>query len=270
MKTNEILKLIDDKDFLDKVYQFAYRRCNTCHEAEDLCSDIILAVLHAVKKQEYIESFYAFVWTVARRVYADYCEKRTKEGQTVSIEKGDLILKNENNEIDIFIEETEGREQIGRIFQEISFLSKAYRDVMIMYYLDELKVKDIAARLGISESTVKQRLFSARKTVRKEVEAMNNRSLSIKPIKLEIFGAGNPCGNDPRSKAERTLSQNLIYLCKDKAKSAKELSEELCVPMIYIEEELEIQCRGENGKYGTLRKLENGKYITNILVVDYE
>ena len=38
---------------------------------------------------------------------------------------------------------------------------------MIMYYIDEMKVKDIASRLDISENTVKQRLFSARNTVRK-------------------------------------------------------------------------------------------------------
>ena len=71
MKTNEILKLIGDKEFLDKIYQFSYRRCNTSYEAEDLCSDIILTVISAVHKQEQIENFYAFVWTVARRVYAD-------------------------------------------------------------------------------------------------------------------------------------------------------------------------------------------------------
>ena len=42
------------------------------------------------------------------------------------------------------------------------------------------------------------------------------------------------------------------------------------IPMPYIEEELEIQCHGENGKYGMLRKLENGKYAVNIHLVDYD
>ena len=269
MKTNEILKLIGDKEFLDKIYQFSYRRCNTSYEAEDLCSDIILAVISAVHNQEGIENFYAFVWTIARRVYADYSEKRNQASKTVSIENGDLLLAAKENEIDSFIEEAAEQEQIKKIFAEISFLSKAYREVMVLYYLDEMKVKDIALKLGINETTVKQRLFSARNTVRREVENMNERNLSLKPIRLAIVGTGNPMGNDPRTKADRVLSQNLIYLCKDKAKTAKELSEELCVPMPYIEDELEIQVYGENGKYGMLRKLDNGKYITNILLVDY-
>ena len=92
MKTNETLKLIGDKKFLDKIYQFSYRRCNTSYEAEDLCSDIILAVISAVHRKESIENFYAFVWTIARRVYAGYSEKRNQTRQTVSIEKGDLLL----------------------------------------------------------------------------------------------------------------------------------------------------------------------------------
>ena len=104
MKTNEILKLIGDKEFLDKIYQFSYRRCNTSYEAEDLCSDIILAVISAVHKQEQIENFYAFVWTVARRVYADYCEKRNSVRQTISMENGDYAIAAKENEIDSFIE----------------------------------------------------------------------------------------------------------------------------------------------------------------------
>ena len=39
--------------------------------------------------------------------------------------------------------------------------------------------------------------------------------------------------------------------------------------MPFIEEELEIQCYGQNGNYGMLRKTDNGKYVINALVVDY-
>lgn len=270
MKANETLQLLDDKDFLEKIYHFSYHRCNTSFEAEDLCSDIILAVISAIQKQEHIENFYAFVWTIARRVYADYCEKRNAERQAFSMEGSDLMLASKENEIDEMIGEAAEQEQISRIFKEIAFLSKAYREVMVMFYMDELKVKEIAARLNINETTVKQRLFSARNSIRKEVEAMSERTYVLKPVKLAFLGSGNPCGNDPRSKTERMFSQNLIYLCKDKPKSAKELSEALCVPMPYIEEELEIQCRGENGNYGMLRKLDNGKYGVNIHLVDYD
>lgn len=269
METNEMLKAIGEKELLDKLYGFAYPRCSSSFEAEELCSDIVLAVLTAIKKQSRVENFYAFVWTVARRVYADFCEKRKKASKTVSIENGGLDFASEANGIDDIIESDEANRQLKRIYREIAFLSKEYRDVMVMFYLDEMKVKDIASRLGIPENTVKQRLFSARNTVRKEVNNMENKNLSLKPVSFHFIGTGNPVGNQPSVVTQRTFSQNLVYLIKNKAKSARELSEELCVPMLFIEEELEIQCRGINGEYGMVRRLENGKYIANVIVADY-
>lgn len=270
MKISETLKLLDDKDFLDKIYGFSYHRCNTSHEAEELCSEIILSVVSAISKQAMIENFYAFVWTVAHRVYADYCRKRNSEHQVVDFENSDMssVFK---DEIDEYIESEAEQEQIKRIFKEIAFLSKAYREVMIMFYIDEMKVKDIAEKLNINETTVKQRLFSARNSVKKEVETMNERSYVLKPIKLYFLATGKVVGHENLNlKAERLISQNLIYLCKERPKSAKELSEELYIPMPYIEEELEILCQGTNGEYGFLRKLNNGKYALNIHLVDYD
>lgn len=264
MKTNEALKLIGEKAFLDKIYRYAYRRCNTSYEAEDLCSDIVLAVLSSVRNQKQIENFYAFVWTIARRVYADHAEMGSQTRRRSVSECRECPSE---SEIDRFIEETADRETLGRIFREISFLSKMYRDVMVLYYLDELKTKEIAKKLGISETTVKQRLFSARSTVRKEVENMEERKLSLKPITMDFFGSGSVTGNTPFTNAQRTFSQNLIYACKNVAKNAKMLSEELCVPCLYVEEELEIQLHGQNGTYGTLRK-QGDKYISNIIILD--
>ncbi len=267
MKTNEILNLIGDKNFLDKVYQFSYSRCNTSFEAEDLSSDIILNIISYVKKSDNIDNFYAFVWTVARRVYADYSERRSKARQILSTENGNIELSDKENHIESFLNDNADKEALKKIFAEITFLSKAYREVMVLYYLDEMKIKDIAKKLDISETTVKQRLFFARNTVRKEVENMSERNLSLKPITMDFMGSGSVTGNSPAAVATRTFSQNLIYACKDVAKSAKELSEELCVPMLYVEEELEIQLHGINGTYGTLRK-QGDKFISNIIIVD--
>ena len=50
--------------------------------------------------------------------------------------------------------------------------------------------------------------------------------------------------------------------------SASEIAEELNVPTVYVEEELEILKKGQNGKYGMLRRLDNGKYAINIVLLD--
>ena len=270
MKTDETIKMLSDKTFLDKLYGYAYHRCRTSHEAEDLCSEIILSVLRTVQSNREIENFYPFVWTVAHRTYADYCEKRkTHADAVIDAEYSDHILNMTESPIEDYLEKQEEAAQLSRIMKEISFLSKIYRDVMVLYYLEEMKIAEIARSLGISQTTVKQRLFSARNIIKKEVQKMENINLSLKPVNLQFIGTGSPIGNDPSEKArERLLSQNLIFLCKDEAKTAKELSEALGVPMLYVENEIEIQCKGVNGSYGLLRKLGNGKYISNILIAE--
>ncbi len=100
MNTNEALKQFENNDFLNQIYQFSYKRCSTGTEAEDLCSEIILSVLSAIQKQTNILEFHAFVWTIAHRVYADYCAKRSKNSICISLENTNQSLMSRKNEID--------------------------------------------------------------------------------------------------------------------------------------------------------------------------
>lgn len=84
-----------------------------------------------------------------------------------------------------------------------------------------------------------------------------------------MHGDGNPVKSYPFMKTERSFSQNLLYLCKDTPRSAKEISELLNVAMPFVEEELEIQCNGSNGTDGLLKKLDNGKYLSTFIMIDY-
>ena len=268
---DEVLKLLDDKEFLDSLYGFAYKRTNNSYEAEDLCSDIILAVISALHKNSNINNSYAFVWTIARRVYADFSEKRKiSAGTGIIAEYSDEVLSSDISSIDEYIENENDKLQLRRIMREIMFLSKIYRDVTVMYYLDEMKISAIAKRLDITESAVKHRLYTARETIKKGVEKMDNTGLTLKPIDIAYIGTGKPVGNDPCAVAHRSFSKNLVYLCKDTERSIKEISELLGVPMPFVEEEVDIQVRGRNGYYGLLKKTGNDKYISNFIIVDYD
>jgi len=270
-RVNEVLNLLNDKNFIDSLYGFAYKRTNNSYEAEDLCSDIILAVISAVHRNSDINNSYAFIWTVARRVYADFSEKRKLSANTnIAAEYSDEVINIWNDSIDEYIESENDKLQLRRIMREISFLSKIYRDVCVLYYLDEMKISDIAKRLDVTENAVKQRLHSARETIKKGVEKMDNTNLTLKPIDIAYIGTGNPVGNDPREVAERSFSKNLVYLCKNTERSIKEISEMLGVPMPFVEEEVNIQVHGKNGYYGLLKKTDSGKYISNFIIIDYD
>ena len=267
MKKKELLNYFDEK-LMDKLYGFCYARTNDSHEAQDLCSEIILKLVKAANSEGEIEEIYPFIWKVARNVYADFSDDRRRHSD--SFYEGDpdevlpLIAAEEDDDDD-------SAQMLRAVYRRMSFLTKAYRDVMILFYLDGMSTSDIAKTLGMSETAVRQRLFSARKKLKNEVETMTdiiNRPANLTNINFEIWGNGNPNMGDPRNVASRQFSKHIVWLCRKKPMSAAEIAEELNVPTVYVEEELEILARGEDWKYGLLRKLDNGKYAINFILLD--
>ena len=283
MKKSELLKIMN-QELLDKLFGFCYARTADSHEAEELCSDIIFALVKSAQQEGEIKEIYPFIWRVARNVYADFSEKKrqTVERSYAGNPEEELLLmeapESVESVIEASLEEEEDVYQLKRIYRQISFLTKAYRDVMVAFYLDGLSVKDIAAIYGAKETTIKQRLFSARNLIRQELDEKGTgtvemsdkekKPVAFQKIDYEIWGTGMPTTGDPREVCTRQLSKQVVWLCKNKPRTAKEISEELNLPMMYAEEELDIQVYGEKGNYGLLKKLPDGRYINNFVLLD--
>ncbi|MBQ8309695.1 MAG: sigma-70 family RNA polymerase sigma factor [Clostridia bacterium] len=269
MKKEELPKLLN-RSFLDDLYGYCYRRTSDSHEAEELCSEIVFAIVKAGNRESEIADAVSFAWKIAHNVYADYAKRRRVRSERMISDDPHEILINIAEEDDSEQRREDG-ERLQQVLREISFLSRAYRRVMIWYYLDGLPIAEIASRLGITQNTVRQRMFSARNTIRKEVTNMDynqKKPVGLQDVDLCIIGTGSPAWGDPREVCDRLLSRHVVWLCRKKPMSAAEISKELNMPMAYVEEELEIQSKGRNGQYGMLRKTESGRYAINFALLD--
>ena len=267
MKKQELLQKIDN-ELIEKLYGFCYARTNDSYEAQDLCSDILYALIKTAAGEGEIRDLYGFIWQVARNVYADFSEKRRRETDARCIDDPEEILSTIPAEED---EEDDTEELLRAVYRRISYLTRAYREVMIAFYIDGKSTAQIAKEQKISETALRQRLFAARKKVKSEVDKMNdmqNKPTSLSKVDYVIWGSGNSAWGDPRNGFVREFSKHVLWLCFKKPSSATEIAEELGVPTVYVEEELEILTRGANGKYGLLRKLDNGKYAINFVLFD--
>lgn len=63
----------------------------------------------------------------------------------------------------------ESREQKNLLQRAVNGLSDAHRAIVVLYYLEDLSVGEIAYTLDIPEGTVKSRLYYARKKLRKAI-----------------------------------------------------------------------------------------------------
>lgn len=268
MEKQELLKIMDD-ELLDKLFGFCYARTKDGHEAQELCSDIVFALVKTAHSEGDITDIYPFIWRVARNVYADFCSKRRKNA--------DIFYQGDPSDVFPSVLEdahdNSNEELLQNIYRQISFLTKAYREVMILHYLEGLSTAEIAKKQNISETAVRQRLFAARNKIKKEVKTMTsikNKPISLNTIDLIIVGSGNPLWGDPRDVCTRQFSMHILWLCRKKPMSALEIAQKLNVPTMYVEEELEILAKGANGEYGLLRRLDSGKYAINFILLDKE
>lgn len=267
MKKQELLQKIDN-ELIEKLYGFCYARTNDSYEAQDLCSDILYALIKTAAGEGEIRDLYGFIWRVARNVYADFSEKRRRETDARIPDDPEEILSGIAADEE---EEDDTEDLLRAVYRRISYLTRAYREVMIAFYIDGKSTAQIAKEQKISETALRQRLFAARKKVKNEVDKMtdmNNKPTSLSKVDYVIWGSGSPAWGDPRDGFVREFSKHVLWLCYKKPSSATEIAEELGVPTVYVEEELEILTRGANGKYGLLRKLDNGKYAINFVLFD--
>lgn len=273
MQKTELLKMID-AGLIERLYQYCYARTSYSCEAEELCSDILYAVVRSGRGGGEVENPEGYFWGIAHRVYADYCERRSVRGErTVTGDAEEVLGLIPDTSEERAAESEEDARLLGEVLRQITFLSKAYRDVMVGFYLEGKSTARLAAELCISETAVRQRLFAARNDVRNEVKKMGETNKIQKPTALEKisfgqWGDGNPNDGNPWTLCERQLSRHVIWLCRNNPTTAKAISDEMGVPMPYIEEELVLQVRGKNGRYGTIRKTDSGKYVTNFILLD--
>ena len=269
MKKQELLNMIDES-LLDALYGYCYPRTRDSYAARELCSDIVYALVKAANTDGDIAEPYAFIWRVARNVYADYCKKRSQEsayGYMGDPDEALALIASEQDDTDDSL-----MQLLPDVYRRIAYLTRAYREVMIAFYLDGKAIAEIAAEQGVREDTIRQRLYSARKKLKDEVENMTqtNKPVTLDNIDYDIIGTGDPGWGDPREGFERQLSMHVLHLCHRSPKTASEIAAELNVPTLYIEQELEILTRGRNGQYGLLRRLDNGRYGINFVLFDKE
>ncbi len=249
------------RDFMEKVFYFCLRKTGSTQAAEELCSDISLAVIAALRKGVRPENFAAWVWQVARNRHADYAESRRKTRERSAGE--DISEYELEDGSEHFEDRLIREEELKLIRRELAFISSDYRDILTAFYIDDLSLKDISRSLNLPENTVKSRLFRARKILKEGINmAREFGPKSYKPEEVIFNGSGwFPANNSPFDEVKKKIPKNILLEASNNPETAEELAIALGVAMPYMEDEIEGLLRT------TLLKKVGGKYITNIPIL---
>ncbi len=237
------------------IFAYSLSRVSNQHDAEDLASEIILAILQNGDKIKMPNAFYGFVWGIAANTYKNFMRKRYKNDN-------ESIPENLSSDDD-FVAELCAREDINLLRRELSLLSSEYRECTVAYYIDGLSCSQTAQKLGISLEMVKYYLFKTRKLLKEGIGMEREYGeKSYNPAKFEFVTIFSGEYNREYSNLfNRKLPGNIMLSTYYTPMNIRELSLELGVATPYLEDEVALL-----EKYGLLRKQNNGKYQTNLVV----
>jgi RNA polymerase sigma-70 factor (ECF subfamily) len=129
---------------------------------EDVVNEIITQVIEKVTKGEFRgeSSIGTFIYTITSRRIVDHIRQKTK------------VLKGipEPKPLPDPCENAESRERARILADAIQRLKPKFKEVLNLYYYQELTRDEVASRLGISPRRVSERINYAQKLLRKMIK----------------------------------------------------------------------------------------------------
>ncbi|MBR5059662.1 MAG: sigma-70 family RNA polymerase sigma factor, partial [Clostridia bacterium] len=163
------------------IYRLCLGLCGNGFDAEDAAQETFIDAFLYLKSLSDPDRFPAWLRSIAKRKSARILASRRYDEDVDAL--SDFLPSRDASPLDLLL----SREKSGRVTEAFGHLSDKRRDVAELFYFRGLKVKEIAARLDLSENTVKSRLYDAREQLRKELSDMNTETTdNIKLLEEKI------------------------------------------------------------------------------------
>lgn len=261
----ERIKSFFTEELIENTYLFCYKRLGNPEDARDLAQDIFCEALSGFGRNPEIAYPHGWYWRLAKNRYASYMRKQSRGVVEYSIEE-DAWQNMVQYSREIFysmpesvIDRMEREEEISRLHAVIAKMSGLHREILVQFYLRNQSIQEISRCLQVPEGTVKRRLFDARKQVKERMEHMPTvTKLSYAPQEMEFWMSGKLQGSETM---QDVLGKQVLAGCYERPRSVEELSEELQVASVYLEDKVNRLCALD-----VLKPLGK-KFLTNFIVI---
>lgn len=156
--------------------RWAARVLAVCHAriarrdvAEDLAQEALLRGLEGLATLKSPESFGPWLRGIAAHVCQDW-------GRTTAVREAAFVGDRSNGNPHAIVShqapigfDIESREESGRLLERVHALPEELREVILLYYYDDMTYDELANVLEVSKATVNARLAKARDALRRQL-----------------------------------------------------------------------------------------------------
>lgn len=149
---------------LDCAYRFAYTYVKNKEDAEDVVSESAIKAMKAInslKEPQYLKTWFY-------RIIINTASTHLKKRSRVSF-VDDYTIDYMQNAVDDFSHLT-----VNSLIQS---LDEKHRVVIVLRFLEDMKISEIAQILGVNQNTIKTRLYTALKLLKMELEEKDYEAL---------------------------------------------------------------------------------------------
>jgi len=162
--------------YVDQIYRFIYFKVGNKEEAEDLSSAVFLKIWSYLQENNIIDSktLRPLLYKIARNIIIDHYRK-INQSENVSLDKtmeqGGLIDVKQD-----IAQRAEVMSDLMVIETKLPELKEEYREVIIMRYINELSIKEIAEILDKSKGNVRVLIYRALSTLKELMNQDENKN----------------------------------------------------------------------------------------------
>ncbi len=168
------------------IYYYSLSLLGDEDKASDAVQDILLNMLKKLSALEDPKAFLGWLKVMT----SNYCKtKLSREKEALSIDDGTWELEDSSDQVSPQ-KSVETSEVCAVVREAVRALPVSLRESVLMFYFQQMSVRQIAETLEVNENTVKSRLFSARKNMKQYLERYGGAALAscaIPPMSLISF-----------------------------------------------------------------------------------
>lgn len=170
----EAFEIEDKEDLIDEimnkyaqeVLQLVYSYVNNKEVAEDVTQDIFVKCYKSLHTYKGNSNLKTWLWRIAINHCKDYLKSWYNKKVIVTEDDFTYMESQKESVEQIVIQNAED----SRLASAVMSLPIKYREVIYLFYYEELSIKEIATVIEVKENTIKTRLKKAKELLKKGLE----------------------------------------------------------------------------------------------------
>ncbi len=163
--------------YADRITRFIRLKVGSMDDAQEIQSDVFERAWKSLCEQR-VRHLSAYLYTVARRAVADHYRAKSRQVQTVDLEEGVKRLDDDTTIVQTIMV----RADLKDIAEALDGLYEDYRELIVLRFMDELSIAEIAEALQKTPNNVRVTLHRAIGSLKR---AVSERETSVSERKTK-------------------------------------------------------------------------------------